>query len=616
MNYCISLTNYNRNQTIEVQIGSTPIGDKHPIRLQSMTNTDTSDIENTLNQTIEIINKGADYVRITTPNIQDIVALAEIKKRLRSLGYQTPLIADIHFNTKVAFAAAEIVEKIRINPGNFAYSSTSNTDELEIIKKRLIPLLEICKKYKTAVRIGTNHGSLSKRIIEKFGDTPLGMVEATLEFLRICKEVDFRNIVISLKSSNTVIMVQACRLLVQKMNEENLNYPLHLGVTEAGEGEDGRIKSAIGIGALLIDGIGDTIRVSLTEAPEKEIPVSKLITSYSISRKDSEKFEEITSSFFDPFSRLQRQTFNVNNIGANNIPVVISNFSNFRGKNNELYSLINKDFTPDYIYLGDKDNIIELPENVNYIINSDKWKNKKNVFPLFDFENFLESKNRSEKLNFILIDYTNIHLPSFDKINNNSNVVFILHNITDNYISELRLAFSYLNNKKSKNPVIIFKESYEKEITDFQIKTSIDLSVFLIDGLINGIYLSNNSKINNVDIVKTSFAILQVSRLRISKTEYISCPSCGRTLFDLEGAIAKIRKKTNHLKGLKIAIMGCIVNGPGEMSDADYGYVGAGAGRITLYKNKEIIKKNIPETDAVEELILLIKKYGDWIEET
>jgi len=561
----------------------------------------------------EII-KGTTYNPITTPNINDVEALAEIKKLLLQNGYNNPLIADIHFNQKAAFAAAAVVEKIRINPGNFTTSKNSDISELEEIKKIFIPLLNLCKKNKTAVRIGTNHGSLSKRIVEKYGDTALGMVEATLEYLRICKETNFTKIVISLKSSNTVVMVQACRLLVKKMKEENLNFPLHLGVTEAGEGEDGRIKSAIGIGALLVDGIGDTIRVSLTEAPEKEIPVSKFIVDYSTSRADKKKFIRKTTEFFNPYQTQPRKTFKVLNIGQNNVPVVITNLSNTRNSSFENNLLSNSEFTPDYIYSNEKSTSNSLPKKSKFIINHKKWNLQKNCYPFFEFRDYLKSEKKSEILNFVLVNYKDIESKYFEKINNDKTVVFILYCITDNYIGENRLSFSMLKEKKCENPVILYIDSSEKNLTNLQLQLSIDLSVFLIDGLLNGIYISHFGKIKNYELSKTIFSILQASRLRISKTEYISCPSCGRTLFDLESAVAKIRAKTSHLKGLKIAIMGCIVNGPGEMADADYGYVGAGAGKITLYKNKEIVKKNIPEKESVNELINLIKENGDWVD--
>lgn len=604
MKYCKSLTNYERIETSEVQIGDIPIGKNNPIRLQSMTNTNTQDIEKTFLQSKKIIDEGADYIRITTPTLKDVEAIEKIKQKLKEKKINNPIIADIHYNAKIAFAAAEKIEKIRINPGNFAFSTNHQKDELQTIRDNFIPLLETCKRNNTAIRIGTNHGSLSKRIIEKYGDTPEGMVEATLEFLRICKEENFKNIVISLKSSNTVIMVQACRLLVERMNIENMNFPLHLGVTEAGDGEDGRVKSAIGIGALLTDGIGDTIRVSLSEAPEKEIPVSKKIIEYAIERKTKNKLPEIKNNFFDPFNSLRRKTFAVKNIGKNNVPIIISDAENLENLDKTNY--------PDYIF--NKNNINDIYNDFQYYITYYKnWNFNQNTFPLFLFDEYISSDKKSPELNFVKINYADILNPDFEKINNNPTIVLITDYKSDNFIGETRMILSNLSTKKSQNPLVINYTNSEKDFTDFQLKTSVELSTFLIDKLIDGIFIKNK-KIEKSEIIKTSFSILQASRLRISKTEYISCPTCGRTLFNIEETISKIKKETSHLKGLKIAIMGCIVNGQGEMADADYGYVGAGEGKITLYKNKEIIKKNISEEYAVDELIKILKENNHWKE--
>jgi len=623
MNFTQNLTNYYRNQTIDVEIGNTPVGGNNPIRLQSMTNTDTQNIDETVQQTIKIIEAEADYVRITTPNLKDVEALEQIKYILKSLGYNHPLVADIHFNNKAAEFAAMVVEKIRINPGNFINTSKNQNDnELELICEKFLPLLEICKKNNTAIRIGTNHGSLSPRIVEKYGDTPLGMVEATMEYLRICRDAKFERLVISLKSSNTVVMVQACRLLVSKMLNEDLNYPLHLGVTEAGEGEDGRIKSAIGIGALLVDGIGDTIRVSLTESPEKELPVAKQILEYSLLRKNQNVVDEI-EQFFNPYELNFRQTNICQNIGTTKPPIVITDLSKIENIDNEILAqigykfidnqYIKSDIASDYIYLGDKLLTLEL-DNFKIIQNQKVWKNQANCFPLFKFEEFEKSNQKSDVLNFVIINYKDIFKKNFEKVISNKSIVLILEQFENNYIGELRNILFKLHNLENKAPLIFSKQYFENKIESLQIKSSIDLSVFLIDGFVNGIFIKNDGEIEIKNIVETSFSILQAARLRTSKTEYISCPSCGRTLFDLEKTTAKVREKTSHLKGLKIAIMGCIVNGPGEMADADYGYVGAGVGRVTLYKNKDIIKKNIPEQDAVNELIELIKVNGDWIE--
>ncbi len=603
MKYTEDIINYNRINTLQIKIGDTTIGGNSPIALQSMTSTNTQNIEQSVEQVIKIIEQNADYVRLTTPSIKDVEALEQIKNRIRQQGFPNPLIADIHFNNKIAEAAAKIVEKIRVNPGNFVSNTISYEQQMTQAEEKLIALIKICKQHNTAIRIGTNHGSLSARIVEKYGDTPLGMVEQTLEYLRICKQQNFNNIVVSLKSSNTLIMVRACRMLICRMREEDMLFPLHLGVTEAGEGEDARIKSAIGIGALLIDGIGDTIRVSLTESPEKEIPVAKAIVRHATERKNQRILPK-KDIFFDSFNQNLRQTETYFNIGHSKPPIVIADISNN-------YTVNPK--KADFIYLGARKDL-ENYNNQNIIIDYLTWNllaDTQNCFPIFTIDEFFYAKKKSNILNFITLNYADITKDYFQAIVNQENNVLVLEILNDNYIGEMRSILYFLKQINNNCP-LIFKQKYtDSNLTDMQIKASIDLSVFLIDGFVNGIFISNNILDSN-EIVNTSFYILQASKLRITKTEYISCPSCGRTLYDIQHAAKEIRKHTEHLTGLKIAIMGCIVNGPGEMADAHYGYVGAGEGKINLYKQKEVIKKNIPEKDALNELINIIKENGDW----
>ncbi len=610
-------TNYKRTETQIVIIGNSSLGGDSPIRIQSMTNTDTMDVEKTVEQCKNIIDKGADYVRLTTQTVKHAEILEEIKKQLQKDGYNTPLIADVHFNPKVAEVAATIIEKVRINPGNYTdkkqFKQIEFTDqeyqaEIDRIKKRLLPLLKICNQNNTAIRIGTNHGSLSDRIMSRYGDTSKGMVEATMEFLRICKTENFKNLVISLKASNTVIMVQACRLLVSQMQKENMNFPLHLGVTEAGNDKEGRIKSAAGIGALLVDGIGDTIRVSLTESPEKEIPVAKFIANYATERKNYDKLPEISQSFVNPFEYKKRESYEILNIGNQNVPIVIADYSeteiNF--EKNELL--------PDYIFLGDKEIDFSKHENTRFILNIDSWKYEQKTYPLFDLKSYLNADRKSDILNFLSVSYTDLSKELIEELCEDKAFVLIPNFKTNNKLGEIRLFFQKLYELNSKIPVILKSIYDKKNTTNFQLQAAIDLGILFIDGLADGVFLENRNITNKQIITDTAFDILQATRRRTSKTEYISCPSCGRTLFDLEDTTAEIKEKTSHLKELKIGIMGCIVNGPGEMADADYGYVGAGKNTIILYKNKNIIKKNIPKNKAVDELIKLIKENGDWKE--
>jgi (E)-4-hydroxy-3-methylbut-2-enyl-diphosphate synthase len=613
----INLFQYNRFKSRKVQIGSIEFGGESPIRIQSMTSTNTLNTQETIDQSLRIIKAGGELVRITAQGVKEAENLRNIKDGIRQKGLITPLSADIHFNPKAAFVAAGIVEKVRINPGNFvdkradftkvSFTEEEYSNELKKIEEKLIPLLTICKENNTALRIGVNQGSLSDRIMSRYGDTPQGMVESAMEFLRICVRENFLNIIISLKSSNTRVMVQANRFLLAKMIAENMNFPLHLGVTEAGEGEDGRIKSAVGIGTLLADGIGDTIRVSLTEEPENEIRVAKKLINYFDERKDHKPIHRVEPIGVDFFDYKKRQSKAVSIVGGHNLPVVISNKEGIH------------DLKPEFVYVGDRFVIDSTNVSSIFIIDESGWDqgifHNDNVVPLFkSINDFYFSDNQSAKLNFLQINCSEISDESVQKIKNFKNVVLVLTTSNNNGFADQRAAFLKLMNTGIDIPVIIKRPYKENDLEDLQLKTSIDLGGLFLDGLGDGIWIDNTGDINEQDVINTSFGILQASRVRVSKTEYISCPGCGRTLFDLQKTTKKIREKTSHLKNLKIGIMGCIVNGPGEMADADYGYVGAGPGKITLYKNREVVKKNIPEENAVDELINLIKENGDWVD--
>ncbi|MGM0407383.1 MAG: (E)-4-hydroxy-3-methylbut-2-enyl-diphosphate synthase [Bacteroidota bacterium] len=610
-----SLFSYQRQLTKEVTVGTIKIGGNNPVCIQSMTSTNTLETEKTIDQSLRIIRAGGELVRITAQGVREAENLKNIKNGIHGAGFNTPLAADIHFNPEAAFTAAKIVEKVRINPGNFVDkrsdgSKTELTDEnyQNEIKKaevKLIPLLNICKEHQTALRIGVNHGSLSGRIMSRYGDTPEGMVESAMEFLRICVQHDFSNIVISLKSSNTRVMVQANRLMIAQMEKEGMNFPLHLGVTEAGEGEDGRIKSAVGIGTILADGIGDTIRVSLTEPPETEIPVAKKLVDYFSDRINHPPIAPVLPIPVNFFEYQKYQTRPVINIGGNNPALVVSNAET------------KTDVKPEYIYLGHK--LIGKTPNPHhkYIIDESAWEQQEfdtsHVFPLFSsVNNYILSDKKSETLNFITFSNKNINPDNLNKISNRKDVVIILETKHANGFADQRAAFFKLMNAGCRVPVIIKRTYLEKIPEDLQLKSASDFGGLFLDGMGDGIWIENKGEIPHQKLINTAFGILQASRVRISKTEYISCPGCGRTLFDLQKTTRAIRERTSHLKNLKIGIMGCIVNGPGEMADADYGYVGASPGKITLYKNKEVVKKNIPEENAVEELIQLIKNHGDW----
>ncbi len=620
------------------------MGGDFPIRLQSMTTTDTMNTIATVEQCIRMIDAGCEYVRITAPSINEAKNLENIKIELRKRGYKTPLVADIHFTPNAAELAARIVEKVRVNPGNYAdrkkfehieYTDASYDSELLRIRDRFIPLIKICKEYGTAMRIGTNHGSLSDRILSRYGDTPLGMVESAMEFLRICEDEKYQNIVLSMKASNPQVMVQAYRLLVQQMIKAGMNYPLHLGVTEAGDGEDGRIKSAVGIGTLLEDGLGDTVRVSLTEDPEFEIPVAKMLVDRYSNRMGHEAIVEIQKDQekiilpYSPYEYNRRITNAVNNIGGTNVPRVIADFSDkteitaasfFAVGNNYSIPLDKWNLTDqacDFIYVGDHEVNFEIPGTLGIIVNSEAWtKQKKSErhYPVFCGEDFFATTLKSSELNFIAADLKTLSVDFISKIKNEKNCVLVIHTSNKHGMAEERRAIISLMENDCRVPVILKRSYKESSENIFQLYSSTDLGGLFLDGLGDGTWISGKPHVSVKIANSTSFGILQATRTRISKTEYISCPSCGRTLFDLQETTNKIRQRTSHLKGVKIGIMGCIVNGPGEMADADYGYVGTGQGKITLYKGREVVQKNIDEKDAVDALVGLIREHGDWVE--
>ena len=635
MLYCLDLLNRKRLDTKEVHIGDLLLGSTNPIRLQSMTTTDTMDTEKSVLQSIRMIDAGCELVRLTAPSKNEAINLGEIKKTLNERGYLTPLVADIHFTPNAAEIAAGLVEKVRVNPGNYAdkkkfeeidYTDESYEAELIRIEEKFTPLILLCKKHGTAMRIGTNHGSLSDRILSRYGDTPAGMVESAMEFIRICEKNDYDQLVISMKASNTLVMVQAYRLLVAEMLQRGVVYPLHLGVTEAGDGEDGRIKSAVGIGALLEDGIGDTIRVSLTEEPEFEVPVArKLAEKYQGQKNDLFLEKDISELPYNPFEYQRSDSFSVHNIGNHQVPVVLGDLSSRQEISpaslfgfGYVYSIpLDKwnvqDLAADYIYVGKNKISFELPGTLGIISDVDTWLNnydkKAGFYPLLSTQE-LTKIDKHQKA-FLLVNAEDEPLEIWKEY---TQLVLVLQTQYSNKTQLYRYFRLNYAKKGFKNPIILREHSVEKDAETFQLSVSSDMGAAFIDGFGDGIWISGAQP--NQLINSTSFGILQATRTRISKTEYISCPSCGRTLFDLQETTAKIREKTSHLKGLKIGIMGCIVNGPGEMADADYGYVGTGPGKINLYKEKTVVKRNIPEGDAVQALIDLIKEHGDWVETT
>ncbi|MBC8084037.1 MAG: (E)-4-hydroxy-3-methylbut-2-enyl-diphosphate synthase [Hymenobacter sp.] len=672
--YCPSLTAYQRRLSREVNIGDLPMGGLHPIRVQSMTTVDTMDTLGSEEQTLRMVEAGCEYVRITAPSVKEAQNLLEIKKELRRRGCTVPLIADIHFTPNAAELAARIVEKVRVNPGNYAdkkkfdhieYTDASYHAEVERIRERFRPLVQICKQYGTAMRIGTNHGSLSDRILSRYGDTPLGMVESALEFLRLCEEEKYYAVVLSMKASNTQVMVQAYRLLVQKLDEEGLQpYPLHLGVTEAGEAEDGRIKSAVGIGTLLEDGLGDTVRVSLTEAPEAEAPVAKaLIDRYtnraaaakwirplgaSLNEESRTKKEESVtpahSSFneaspINPFQYHRRTTHEVLNFGGLNVPRVIADLSrlprleyaDLRAAGHLYSSFLDKfqmsDLGADYIYTGERPTPFMLPNGLKEIVAHRAWVDagqRPDHFPLLTADSYLGNFPKlHSRLNFLLVELATLDAHLLAQLRTDTTVVLVLETTNAHAMPELRRAFFELINRGVTCPVIVRRTYTLRDSAQTQLDAATDVGGLLIDGLGDGISLctdllpeqAQEAWLHDIDqLNQLSFGVLQAARTRMSKTEYISCPSCGRTLFDLQETTAMIRKRTDHLKGIKIGIMGCIVNGPGEMADADYGYVGVGKGKIALYRGQEVIKKAVPEAQAVDELIELMREDGRWIE--
>jgi len=658
--YCNSLTGYSRFVTREVAIGDVPMGGNNPIRIQSMTTTDTMNTIGTVEQSIRMIEAGCEYVRITAPSIKEAQNLAEIKKQLRQRGYTTPLVADIHFTPNAAEVAARIVEKVRVNPGNYAdkkkfdqldYTDLEYQGELERIYQKFAPLVKICKEYGTAMRIGTNHGSLSDRIMSRYGDTPQGMVESAMEFMRMCETLNYYNLVISMKSSNPQVMVQAYRLLVETMVAEGMNYPLHLGVTEAGDGEDGRIKSAVGIGTLLEDGLGDTVRVSLTEEPEAEAPVAialveRYVVRQSESLKDGKSESRVKISptggdlegAHNPYAYKKRETYEANAfIGGHMVPRVVIDLSKSNLKDpamlndaGYLYSpLLDKynmaEQSVDFVYLADELPSFTFPANLKQLYNYTTWQklaSRINCHPVFTLKEYIGDIDRSSALNMVRIKAADIDSEEFGLLPFNNTLVFVLETDAIHGMADQRTFFFKMEELGLNVPVILKRDYWDsqKSAEDLRLKTqylqlnaSTDLGALLVDGFGDGIWIDSPQLPASV-ITSTAFGILQATRSRISKTEYISCPSCGRTLFDLMETTQMIRSRTSHLKGLKIGIMGCIVNGPGEMADADYGYVGSGPGKVTLYRGKEAVKKNITSLNALDELIGIIREDGNWIE--
>jgi (E)-4-hydroxy-3-methylbut-2-enyl-diphosphate synthase len=651
--YCNSLTEYSRLVTREVNIGDVPMGGNNPIRIQSMTTTDTMNTMGTVEQSIRMINAGCEYVRITAPSIKEAHNLAEIKKQLRQRGYTTPLVADIHFTPNAAEVAARIVEKVRVNPGNYAdkkkfdqidYTDLQYQGELERIYQKFAPLVKICKEYGTAMRIGTNHGSLSDRIMSRYGDTPQGMVESAMEFMRMCETLNYYNLVISMKSSNPQVMVQAYRLLVETMVAEGMNYPLHLGVTEAGDGEDGRIKSAVGIGTLLEDGLGDTVRVSLTEEPEAEAPVAIALVNRYVKRKaesEKQKAENKFSAFgfqpsaHNPYEYKKRHTYEANAfIGGHMVPRVVVDLSKANLKDPAVLNDAGYIYSPlldkynmgeqsvDFVYLGDELPSFTLPGNLKQLYNYSTWQqlaDKTQCHPVFTLTEYMNAGDRSSALNMVRLKPADMDSEAFGSLPFSNSLVFVLETDAIHGMADQRSFFFKMEELELGIPVII-KRSYTFETQDTELKTqdlqlfsATDIGALLIDGFGDGIWIDAPAVETKV-ITSTAFGILQATRSRISKTEYISCPSCGRTLFDLMITTQMIRSRTSHLKGLKIGIMGCIVNGPGEMADADYGYVGSGTDKVTLYRGKEAVKKNISSANALDELISIISEDGNWIE--
>lgn len=614
----MDIFNYTPRPSHEVRIGNRPLGGNQPLRIQSMTTCATTDTEGCVEQCIRIIEAGADYVRLTAQGTLEAENLRNISAELRKRGYDQPLVADIHFNPNVADVAATIVEKVRINPGNYIdpartfkqleYTDESYAAELQRLEERFKVLLDICRQHGTAIRIGVNHGSLSDRIMCRYGDTPEGIVESCMEFLRICVRENFPDVVISIKASNTVVMVRSVRLLCEVMKREKMDFPIHLGVTEAGEGEDGRIKSAVGIGALLCDGIGDTLRVSLSEAPECEIPVAYKLASYIAGSRTGHPFiPGMPAPMFNYVRPERRPTCPVANIGGTQPPVVVADRLDGSCETGEL--------VPDYIYCGR-----QLPDaahriaGAGYIVDADAWTGEENTFPAYNPNVLFTMAACPAPLKFLFLSYAGLNDEVKACLRHHPETVVIAQSNHPNRTGELRALVHELWNENIPTPVIFFQhyQCSGAQTEDFQLRAAADTGALLFDGLTDGLFLFNQSPsgqapLPHSTIDATAFAILQAARLRTTRTEYISCPGCGRTLYDLPGTIARIKAATKHLTGLKIGIMGCIVNGPGEMADADYGYVGAARGKISLYRGKTCVEKNIPAEEAVEKLLALIE---------
>ncbi len=636
--YCVSPVRYERWRTRTVRIGDIGIGGDNPIRVQSMTTTDTMDTEATVAQSIRMIEAGCELVRITAPSKKEAENLAVIKDRLRAAGHRTPLVADIHFTPNAAEIAARIVEKVRVNPGNYVdkkkfdvreYTDAEYDGELQRIRERFLPLVRICKEHGTAMRIGTNHGSLSDRILNRYGDTPLGMVESAFEFLRVCRDENYHDIVLSMKASNTQVMVQAYRLLVHRMMELGWDYPLHLGVTEAGDGEDGRVKSAVGIGALLEDGLGDTVRVSLTEEPEAEIPVARALVDRYARRAGHAPIPSAGTWPIDPFTHTRRTAREVLNVGARHVPIVMADLS---GKERITpatlfawgyrYSVpLDKwnitDQACDLAFLGKHTIDFEIPGTLGVVQEQAVWlqnRGRDRHYPFHTAQQYLAGSERHPQLNVVYALLKDVDGPLIAALKNDPTAVLLTDTYNAHGMAEERRLFVELMNTGCDVPVIIGRAYGDIGNEDLVLQSSTDIGPLLLDGLGDGVFIADEDGGREDLVCRTAFGILQATRTRTSKTEYISCPSCGRTLFDLQETTARIRARTSHLKGIKIGIMGCIVNGPGEMADADYGYVGTGPGVITLYKEKEVVKRNVPSAQAVDELIGLIKQHGDWVE--
>ena len=566
----MNLFNYARRATVEVNVGGVTIGCTNPVRVQSMTNTSTMDTDGSVEQVLRIVAKGGELVRLTTQGNREAVNMGDIKAQLKARGCNVPLVADVHFNAAVADTAARYADKVRVNPGNYVdaartfkhidYTDAEYAEELKRLRERFVAFLDICKAEGRAVRVGVNHGSLSDRIMSRYGDTPSGVVESCMEFLRICRDEEFNNVVVSIKTSNTTMMVTTVRLLVRVMAEEGIAYPLHLGVTEAGDAEDGRIKSAVGIGALLADGIGDTVRVSLAESPENEIPVAKELVDYVALRAGAPAVEATVYEGFCYVEPQRRATVAVGVVGGDNVPVVVGG------------AVEDADIAPDFV-AG------ELA-----------------VVPVAD----------AVDGSFVAVEYSDLTPDNIARIRSLKDIVLVASSQHVNAVGELRALVHKLMTEGVEAPVIVRRAYNEATVESLRIKASADLGVLLIDGLADGLWIENPG-ISAADLNALAFGILQATRARISKTEYIACPGCGRTMYDLQGTLARIKAATAHLKGLKIGVMGCIVNGPGEMADADYGYVGAARGKVSLYRRKECVEKNIPEDEAIERLLQLIE---------